>query len=78
MKSVGESMAIGRTFKEAFQKGIARTGIGAHRLDHRCARRLDDRLPDESIEALRGALSQPTPERVFQIKRAMRAGFSRR
>jgi carbamoyl-phosphate synthase large subunit len=70
MKSVGEAMAIGRTFKEAFQKGLraleaGRTGwsIGV--------RAVDDRLPDESLEALRGALRQPTPERVFQIKRAL-------
>src|SRR5688572_5761098 len=75
MKSVGESMAIGRTFKEAFQKGLralesGRTGwVAASRLQ-------DDRLPDESDEALRGALAQPTPERVFQIKRAMQAGFT--
>ena len=75
MKSVGESMAIGRTFKEAFQKGLralesGRTGwVVASRLQ-------DDRLPDESDEALRGALSQPTPERVFQLKRAMLAGFT--
>ena len=75
MKSVGESMAIGRTFKEAFQKGLralesGRTGWTIS------ARLQDDRLPDESIEALRGALSQPTPERVFQIKRAMIAGLT--
>jgi carbamoyl-phosphate synthase large subunit len=75
MKSVGESMAIGRTFKEAFQKGLraleaGRTGWAVG------ARLQDDRLPDESPEALRGALAQPTPERVFQLKRAMLAGFT--
>jgi carbamoyl-phosphate synthase large subunit len=75
MKSVGESMAIGRTFKEAFQKGLralesGRTGWSIS------SRPQDDRLPDESDEALRGALSQPTPERVFQLKRAMLAGFT--
>jgi carbamoyl-phosphate synthase large subunit len=75
MKSVGESMAIGRTFKEAFQKGLralenGRSGwITAERYQ-------DDRLADESVEALRGALRQPTPERVFQIKRAMQLGLS--
>jgi carbamoyl-phosphate synthase large subunit len=31
----------------------------------------DDRLPDDSLEALRGALRQPTPERIFQVKRAL-------
>jgi carbamoyl-phosphate synthase large subunit len=75
MKSVGESMAIGRTFKEAFQKGLralesGRTGwVTGSRLQ-------DDRLPDDSMEALRGALAQPTPERVFQLKRGMEAGLS--
>ena len=75
MKSVGESMAIGRTFKEAFQKGLraletGRTGwtIGA--------RAADDRLEDTSLEALRGAIGKPSPERIFQVKRAMLAGMT--
>src|SRR5687767_2478547 len=75
MKSVGEAMAIGRTFKEAFQKGIRALEAGRPGWTIG-ARLLDDRLPDESDEALRGAMAQPTPERVFQIKRAMQAGFS--
>jgi carbamoyl-phosphate synthase large subunit len=75
MKSVGESMSIGRTFKEAFQKSlraleIGRTGwvVGA--------RLIDDRLKDDSIESLRGALRQPTPERIFQVKHALERGMS--
>src|SRR4030095_9155235 len=36
----------------------------------------DDRLSDDSIDALRGALRQPTPERIYQIKRAVEAGMS--
>ncbi|HEY7393511.1 MAG TPA: carbamoyl-phosphate synthase large subunit [Gemmatimonadaceae bacterium] len=75
MKSVGESMAIGRTFKEAFQKGLraletGRVGWVA------AARPQDDRLPDESIEALKGALRQPTPERIFQVRRALERGMT--
>jgi carbamoyl-phosphate synthase large subunit len=75
MKSVGEAMAIGRTFKEAFQKGLraletGRTGWTV------AARAQDDGLSDNSIEALRGALRQPTPERIFQVKRALDAGIS--
>jgi len=75
MKSVGEAMAIGRTFKEAFQKGLraletGRTGWVA------ASRPLDDRLPDDTVEVLRGALRQPTPERIFQVKRALERGFS--
>ncbi len=75
MKSVGESMAMGRTFKQAFQKALRALETG--RTGWEAADRLiDDRLPDDSIEALRRALRTPTPERVFQLKRAMRAGLS--
>jgi carbamoyl-phosphate synthase large subunit len=75
MKSVGEAMAIGRTFKEAFQKGlrgleIDRSGwvVGATPAD--------DRLQDDSLESCLAALRTPTPERVFQIKRALQLGAS--
>jgi carbamoyl-phosphate synthase large subunit len=75
MKSVGESMAIGRTFKEAFQKGLRALETG--RPGWAVAQRpIDDRLPDETVEALRGALRQPTPERIFQVKRALDRGLS--
>jgi carbamoyl-phosphate synthase large subunit len=75
MKSVGESMAIGRTFKEALQKGLRALETG--RPGWATAPRLsDDRLADESLESLRGALRQPTPERIFQIKRGLEAGMT--
>jgi carbamoyl-phosphate synthase large subunit len=75
MKSVGESMAIGRTFKEAFQKALRALETG--RTGWATASSLaDDRLEDDSAETLRGALRQPTPERIFQIKRALEGGFS--
>ena len=74
MKSVGESMAIGRTFKEAFQKGIRalesdRAGwvVGATPAD--------DRLENDDATTIGAAIGQPTPERVFQIKRAFLAGI---
>ncbi|HEX2724007.1 MAG TPA: carbamoyl-phosphate synthase large subunit [Gemmatimonadaceae bacterium] len=75
MKSVGESMAIGRTFKEALQKGLRalETGRPGWSIGPVLS---DDRLPDDTIESLRGALRQPTPERIFQIKRAFGAGMS--
>ncbi len=74
MKSVGESMAIGRTFKEAFQKALRALETG--RAGWTIAERLiDDRLTDRSPETLRAALRRPTPERVFQIKRAMQLGM---
>src|SRR5688572_27816533 len=75
MKSVGESMAIGRTFKEAFQKGLRALEIGRSGWTTG-ERPQDDRLADDTIEALRGALRQPTPERIFQVKRALEAGMS--
>nr|MBA3671761.1 carbamoyl-phosphate synthase large subunit [Gemmatimonadaceae bacterium] len=75
MKSVGEAMAIGRTFKEAFQKALRALETGrpgwtvAQRLD-------DDRLADDAIETLRSGLRQPTPERIYQVKRGFHAGMS--
>jgi carbamoyl-phosphate synthase large subunit len=74
MKSVGESMAIGRTFKEAFQKALRALETG--RAGWVVGERLqDDRLTELSREALRGALRRPTPERIFQLKRAMLLGM---
>ncbi len=75
MKSVGEAMAIGRTFKEALQKGLRalETGRPGWVAGQTLA---DDRLTSESAEDLRVALLQPTPERIFQIKRALAAGLS--
>jgi carbamoyl-phosphate synthase large subunit len=75
MKSVGEAMAIGRTFKEALQKGLRalETGRPGWVVGQTLA---DDRLTGESAEDLRVALRQPTPERIFQIKRALAAGLS--
>ncbi len=74
MKSVGESMAIGRTFKEALQKGLRalETGRPGWAIGTMLS---DDRLADDTLEALRGGLRQPTPERIYQIKRAFEAGM---
>ena len=75
MKSVGESMAIGRTFKEAFQKALRALETG--RAGWTIAERLvDDRLTDRTPETLRAALRKPTPERIFQVKRAMQFGMN--
>ncbi len=75
MKSVGESMAIGRTFKEAFQKGLRALETGRQGWDIG-ERLIDDRLDDDTPETLRAALSMPTPERIYQIKRALLSGVS--
>jgi carbamoyl-phosphate synthase large subunit len=75
MKAVGESMAMGRTFKQAWQKAIRALEIG--RSGWETGRALtQDRLEDEEPDTLRAALRRPTPERPFQIKRALEGGFS--
>ena len=75
MKSVGETMAIGRTFKEAFQKGLR--ALEAERPGWVVGRTLaDDRLTSDSPDDLRVALRTATPERIFQVKRALIAGLS--
>jgi carbamoyl-phosphate synthase large subunit len=74
MKSVGEVMAIGRTFKEAFQKGLR--GLEADRSGWATGETpADDRLQDTSREAVLAAIRTPTPERVFQIKHALQLGI---
>jgi carbamoyl-phosphate synthase large subunit len=75
MKSVGESMAMGRTFKEAFQKALR--ALEAGRAGWVVGERpVDDRVADDSLDAVRAALPVPVPERMFQIKRAMLLGMS--
>jgi carbamoyl-phosphate synthase large subunit len=69
MKSVGETMAIGRTFKEALQKGFRGLEIGIHGYESTMKQKPD---PDR-IESL---LVRPTQERLFYIKHAMQMGFS--
>jgi carbamoyl-phosphate synthase large subunit len=74
MKSVGEVMAIGRTFKEAFQKGLR--GLEADRTGWTIgATPADDRLEDTSREAILAAVRTPTPERIYQIKYALERGI---
>ena len=73
MKAVGEAMAIGRTFKEAFQKGFR--ALEADRSGWEVGKTpLDDRLSDTSVEAIKAAIRTPTAERIFQVKRAMLLG----
>lgn len=74
MKSVGESMAIGRTFKDAFQKGIR--ALESDRPGWVIGQTpADDRLENDDATTIRAALRHPAPERVFQIKRAFLAGI---
>jgi carbamoyl-phosphate synthase large subunit len=75
MKSVGEVMAIGRTFKEALQKGLR--GLEADRIGWTTGATPDeDRLTDGELETVRAALRRPTPERIFQLRRALELGMS--
>jgi carbamoyl-phosphate synthase large subunit len=74
MKAVGEVMAIGRTFKQALQKGLR--GLETDRAGWDAGDRpKDDGLPDDTLESLRAALRRPTADRVYQLKRALDAGL---
>ena len=73
MKSVGEAMSIGRTFKESLQKGIrsleiSRFGLGADGKGSHY-----DEMPREALEA---KLRIPHPDRLFQLRSAMRDGMT--
>ncbi|MCK4859050.1 MAG: carbamoyl-phosphate synthase large subunit [Candidatus Omnitrophica bacterium] len=70
MKSVGETMAIGRTFKEALQKGLRGLEIGHCGLDNKQDYR---QIPEEKI---RTRLKQANASRIFYIKYALQKGFS--
>ncbi|MHA1731742.1 MAG: carbamoyl-phosphate synthase large subunit, partial [Promethearchaeota archaeon] len=72
MKSVGEVMAIGRTFEEAFQKAIRMLDIGL--LGAVCNEDTLEPLPD--MEALKDELRKPTDQRAFRISEALKAGLS--
>ncbi len=67
MKSVGEVMAIGRSFEEAIQKGLRMIGQGAHGFVGNKELQVAD--VDE-------ALKEPTDRRIFVISKAMRAGYT--
>jgi carbamoyl-phosphate synthase large subunit len=81
MKSVGEAMAIGRTFKESLQKAlrsleVGRSGLGGDGKPWRIGTELygdRDILPRDVITQ---KLSAPNAERIFFIRHAMRAGLS--
>ena len=67
MKSVGEVMAIGRTFEEAIQKGLRMIGQGMHGF----VENKELILPD-----IDKALREPTDRRIFVISKAFRAGYT--
>jgi carbamoyl-phosphate synthase large subunit len=67
MKSVGEIMAIGRTFEEAIQKGLRMIGLGMHGFVENKELKIDD---------IDKALHKPTDQRIFVISKAFRKGYS--
>ncbi|MHC4840911.1 MAG: carbamoyl-phosphate synthase large subunit [Planctomycetota bacterium] len=74
MKSVGEAMSIGRTFKEAIQKAIrsletGRAGLGADTKEEKDTRKI-------SRQELKNGLITPGVERIFTVRRALRLGMT--
>jgi carbamoyl-phosphate synthase large subunit len=67
MKSVGETMAIGRTFQESFQKALRGLEIGVDGLDEKTS----------DIEAIEAELGDPGPERIWYVADAFRCGMQR-
>lgn len=67
MKSVGEVMAIGRTFEEAIQKGLRMIGQGAHGFVAN---------KEIKVEDIDKALKEPTDNRIFVISKAFKAGYT--
>ena len=67
MKSVGEVMAIGRTFEEAIQKGLRMIGQGMHGFVGNRELKIND---------IDHALSEPTDKRIFVIAKAMKSGYT--
>src|SRR5580692_11057425 len=70
MKSVGEAMAIGRSFAEALQKGLRSMETGLSGLDE------VEPPGDGGPDAFRAALSEPRPDRLLMAAQALRAGLS--
>ncbi len=66
MKSVGEVMAMGRTFQESFQKALRGLEVGVHGLDEKFVGR----------EAICSELGNPGPERIWAVSDAFRLGMS--
>src|SRR5499427_3968073 len=77
MKSVGEAMAIGRTFQESLQKALRSLETGLSGLDEVAiegfdvAKGIDD---TDNKAAVRAALGTPTPDRILKVAQAIRLG----
>src|SRR5690242_16463845 len=73
MKSVGEAMAIGRTFQESLQKALRSLETGLTGLDEIA---IDGLGQGDDKNVIRAALGTPTPDRLLKVAQAMRLGFS--
>ncbi|MFL9827782.1 carbamoyl-phosphate synthase large subunit [Rhodoplanes sp. SY1] len=73
MKSVGEAMAIGRTFQESLQKALRSMETGLTGLDEIAIEGIGD---GDDKNAIRAALGRPTPDRLLKVAQAMRLGAS--
>src|SRR5690348_1226135 len=73
MKSVGEAMAIGRTFQESLQKALRSLETGLTGLDEVTIEGLGQ---GDDKNAIRAALGTPTPDRLLNVAQAMRLGFT--
>ena len=73
MKSVGEAMAIGRTFQESLQKALRSLETGLTGLDEIAIEGLGQ---GDDKNAIRAALGTPTPDRLLKVAQAMRLGMS--
>lgn len=69
MKSVGEAMAIGRTFQESFQKALRSLEIGRYGFGCDCY----ETLP--SLPQVRASLRKPNPGRIFSVRNALQLGM---
>ena len=77
MKSVGETMAIGRTFKESFQKALRGLEVGSFGLGCDGKRPVGNRAAADAKDEIRAKLATPNDERVWYMRYAMKAGMSR-
>src|SRR5262249_42368156 len=73
MKSVGEAMAIGRTFQESLQKALRSLETGLTGLDEVVIPGLG---ADDDKNAIRAALGTPSPDGILKVAQAMRLGMS--
>jgi carbamoyl-phosphate synthase large subunit len=76
MKSVGEAMAIGRSFAESVQKALRSMETGLDGFDEVAIAGVEGASPEDLRAAVKAALTRPTPDRLLLIAQAYRHGLS--